>query len=175
MAKRWSKLRVRLEALFDPRVRLQVHCAGFRDDFGYPGVHSGGRYWITLSREVIWDFPKGLVAQADYWDAANESKHKHLSPLWREMLEINALPQDLRLPYSASDVSGVIRDYIDTPVYGLPGKRFDNDTYGLTDILKAADRRVSRKRIARYFNTNARDAVKAVLAARGCQLPAPCV
>jgi hypothetical protein len=38
----------------------------------------------------------------------------------------------------------LLREYIDTPTDGLLEKEFVNDRWGLTNILKAADRGLSR-------------------------------
>lgn len=166
MAKRWSKLQCRIEALFDPELNMRIHCAGFRDDHDTMGFHTSGRYWVTVSGKVIWDFPKDFVTWANYWDDANRSNYHPAS--WSALAEINGLPVDLKFPYTASDISALIRDYIDTPVGELLSKSFANDGHRLTDLFKAADRRISRKRVAHHFDGVATEAVTVILAARDC-------
>ena len=47
-------------------------------------------------------------------------------------------------PYTTdvSDISNLIREYIDTPVSEIVYKHFENDYWGLANILRAADRRI---------------------------------
>ena len=42
----------------------------------------------------------------------------------------------------------MLREYIDTPSSELMTKKFEGDHWGLTDILRAADRRIGRRRLA---------------------------
>jgi hypothetical protein len=44
-------------------------------------------------------------------------------------------------------VSDVMREYIETPKDELFAKSFENDKWGLTDILRAADRRIGKRRL----------------------------
>lgn len=44
-------------------------------------------------------------------------------------------------------ISNLIRDYIDTPVADILTRRFENDYWGLTDILRAADKRIGQRRL----------------------------
>lgn len=54
-------------------------------------------------------------------------------------------------PYQTDipDISALIREYIDTPKDEVFSKHFDNDYWGLINILKAADRRFGRTRLDR--------------------------
>jgi len=45
------------------------------------------------------------------------------------------------------DISNLIREYIDTPKAALLAKTLENDHWGLTDILKASDKRIGRRRL----------------------------
>jgi len=53
---RWSQLRVQIEALFDPALKLQLHCTAQRGEDGA----SIGRYWFVLNKENIWDEPQRI-------------------------------------------------------------------------------------------------------------------
>ena len=48
---------------------------------------------------------------------------------------------------SISSLSNLMREYIDTPEEHIFEKVFEADKWGLTDILKAADRRISKQRL----------------------------
>ena len=44
-------------------------------------------------------------------------------------------------------ISHLFRQYIDTPKDHLMGNHFNNDYWGVTNILKAADRRIGNRRL----------------------------
>lgn len=46
-----------------------------------------------------------------------------------------------------SDISDLIREYIDTPVSEIMTKHFENDYWGLANIFRAADRRIGQRRL----------------------------
>ena len=46
-------------------------------------------------------------------------------------------------------MSQLIREYIDTPKEELFTKHFENDNWGLINILKSADKRFGKRRLAR--------------------------
>lgn len=46
-----------------------------------------------------------------------------------------------------SDISNIIREYIDTPKDDIYSKYFELDKWGLTNILKSADRRIGKRRL----------------------------
>ena len=121
----WSKLQKRLYDLISPELDLQIHCGVYRMQSHY-GSTDLPRYWITLDKEIIWDYPKMLAEQPQLGK----------SPLkW--------------YPYGTNvgDISDLLREYIDTPAEDLLEKEFPNDRWGLTNILKSADRRFGRRRL----------------------------
>lgn len=75
------------------------------------------RYWITLGKEIIWDYPKEFVSRG------------YLDKEWPYVTDI-------------SDISCVIREYLDTPRERLLSEPFEHDRWGIVNILRAADRRV---------------------------------
>ena len=121
----WSKLQKRLYDLTSPELALQIHCGVYRMQSQYGGTGLP-RYWITLDKEIIWDYPKRSVDQPQLGKAPLE---------W--------------YPYGTDvcAISDLLREYIDTPVELLLEKEFANDAWGLTNILKAADRRFGRRRL----------------------------
>lgn len=121
----WSKLQKRLSDLISPELGLQIHCGVYRMQSQH-GSTDLPRYWITFGKEIIWDYPKMLIGQPQLGDVPLE---------W--------YPYDTDI----STISDLIREYIDTPSEDLLEKEFVNDRWGLTNILKAADRRFGRRRL----------------------------
>jgi hypothetical protein len=121
---RWSKLQKQLYQLFDPQIHIQIQCRLVRMNSQY-GSTDLPRYWITLGKEVIWNYPGqfslpgGGVARADGTMVVG---YPHSTDI--------------------SLISALIREYIDTPVSHLLSKQFTSDHWGLVNILRAADRRI---------------------------------
>ncbi len=113
--KPWSKLQKAIKNLFAPNIPLDIQCRVIRMS-SQRGSTNLPRYWITLGKETIWDYP------GDFKELATE------------------------YPYitDISEISCLIRDYIDTPVAELFSRTFD-DRWGLIDILLAADRRLGKR------------------------------
>jgi hypothetical protein len=145
MPKRWSKLRSPVEDLFADGLRLGIHCTVIRTTRANDGslVNVLGTFTVRLNGKAIWDFPKQFVT---YWTAYPDGGN-HYS-------------------YSVSDLNGLLREYLDTPKADLPEKKFVRDHFGLTDILKAADRRLGLERLTEYFRSDEQTWVLPVLEAR---------
>lgn len=125
MAKPWSKLQKEYYLLLAEGLNLQLHCSAYRMD-SQMGSTNLPRYWITLSKEIIWDYPKNFVGE----------KHPNRADLkW--------------YPYGndVPNISMLIREYIDTPKGEIFDKVFENDYWGLTNILKASDKRIGVRRL----------------------------
>ena len=123
---RWSKLQKRLYILISPEIDLQIHCVVYRmqSQRGSAGLP---RYWITLDKEIIWEYPKLIFKHPQL------GKYIHKKKAYPHTTDIN-------------DISDLIREYIDTPIEELLEKECANDYWGLINILKAADRRFGRRR-----------------------------
>lgn len=67
---------------------------------------------------------------------------------------------------SVSYISDIIRDYIDTPVSELLSHKFEKDYWGITEILKAADRRLGKAKLEEYFQISNNEAAKKVIKER---------
>ena len=131
--KRWSKLQKRLYLLTDEGTDFQLHLSVYRMQSAY-GSTDLPRYWITLGKDIIFDYPSDFIAKDENGvsfvrDLEGKSKY---------------------YPYSSdiSDISDFFREYIDTPADKLLDKHFDCDKWGLADILRAADKRIGRRRLA---------------------------
>lgn len=134
MSKPWSKLQRDLYQVLDDSINLQVQCRAYRMPASWSTNPQIPRYWITLGKEIIFDVPKEMSL---------EDKNK--------------------LYIHVPAISQLIRDYINTPLAELVEKKFD-DQFGITDILKAADRRVGKRQFDKLPKS---DAVQKVLQARG--------
>lgn len=121
--KRWSKLQKELYKLMTDDINFQLHCISYPMRSQYVSS-SLPRYYITLDKEILWDYPKDFILK----DENNEHK---VYPYYND----------------ASDISDLIREYIDTPKDDFFSKHFENDKWGLINILISADRRIGKKRL----------------------------
>ena len=124
----WSKLKRDLSKIIDDSINFQIHCVAYRMDSQY-GSTNLPRYWITLGKETIWDYPKDFVKE----DGTKNYLDK----------KIHAYPYSSDVP----DISDLLREYIDTPKEIIFEKHFENDKWGLANILKSADRRIGKRRL----------------------------
>lgn len=121
--RRWSKLQSRLYNLIEPSVNFQIHCALYEMNSN-DGYHSLKlpRYFITINKEIIFDYPK---------DFDTTKRYGH-----------NSYPWDTDI----SNISDVIEEYIQRP-YDKIMDKFENDKWGITDILRVCDRRLGKRRL----------------------------
>ncbi len=136
MSKPWSKLQRDIYKLIDDRINLQIQCRAYRMPESISTNPQIPRYWVTLGKEIIFDVPKN--AETGGYD-----------------------PNQLYIFIPL--ISQLIRDYINSPLDGLVEKKFDEDTFGFTDILKAADRRIGKRQWDKLPRT---EAVQKIIAAR---------
>jgi hypothetical protein len=132
----WSKLQKEIEKLFADELLLRIQCRAYRMN-SQCGSTDIPRYWITLGKDIIFDYPKDFPkAGASY-------------------------------PYltDVSSISRLIRDYIDTPVGNLLNKEFD-DPWGIVEIFLAADRRIGQRRFQALRKKLRSDVAKLVLEKR---------
>lgn len=122
--KRWSKLQKQLYLVIDDSINFQIHCSAYRMDSQH-GSTDLPRYWITLGKEIVFDYPKVSTDKKDY-------------------------------PYvnEVSDISDLFRQYLDTPREQLLEKTFEADKYGVTNLLKCADKRISVAKLKEHFSKN---------------------
>ena len=140
----WSKLQKEVYLLVDPKLDFQIHCVAYRMGSQY-GSTDLPRYWITLGKETIFDYPKHFI----HSEGPDEN-----SRIAYEALSI--------YPYSSetSEISNMLREYIDTPLSEL------RDHWGLTDILRAADRRIGQRRLAELAEIVSNPAAQKILKQR---------
>jgi hypothetical protein len=128
-------------------LQFQIHCRIVRMKSERGGTDLP-RYWITLDRETIWDYPGQFVTPG--------GTRRSDGGIIRGY------------PYSTdiSAISELIREYIDTPVADLLTHRFENDHWGLANILRAADRRIGQRHWSALKRKTHNEAALKVLASR---------
>ncbi len=119
----WSKLKTQIESLFDPSLKLEVYCAVYRKKTQHSMLELP-RYFFTLDKEIIWDYPKYFVDQKTAGDAIDH------------------------YPYNGvRHISDLLRTYLNSPRRLLLDLSDDQDEYNLFSLLKAADRRLSPSKL----------------------------
>lgn len=120
-----------LYLLIDEETGFQIHLSKYRMN-SQRGSTDLPRYWITVGRETEFDYPKQFVDKS-----SNGNGIKNLKG------EVSYYPYESDI----SDISGFIREYIDTPREELLSRTFESDCWGLADIFKAADKRIGKRRL----------------------------
>ena len=126
--RRWSKIQRELYKIVSEDINFQIHCAVYPMN-SERGSTDLPRYWITLDKEIIFDYPKQF--------ATGDGMVRNLTGF------------EAGYPYTTdiSDITDLIREYIDTPKEELLTKIFNRDFWGLINILRAADRRIGMRRL----------------------------
>ena len=129
MSKRWSKLQKRLYNLMDPKINFQIHCALYEmnSNDGYHG-NKLPRYFITIGKKIVFDYPKDFDTNKSYESTAY--------PWLTDM----------------SEISDVIEEYIQCPESEILHD-FEDDKWGITEILRVCDRRIGKRRLRELENT----------------------
>ena len=145
MGKRWSKLRKQVEGIFVEKLPLYIQCTEIRTTWNNDGslVEVLGVFTVRLEKEELWNFPKQFI---DYWTTYPDGENQY--------------------SYGVNDINYILRDYLDTPKELLLEKEFDRDYFGITNILKAADRRIGLKKVMNHFKASNQTFVFKVLEAR---------
>lgn len=148
--KKWSKLQKELYLIIDPTIDFQIHCVVYPMR-GDRATSPCPRYWITIGKEIVFDYPK------DFTDKNGHVPHHY-----------EFVSQEADYPYycDVSLISNLIRDYIDTPVADVLTRNFENDYRGLTDIFRAADKRIGQRRLERLRNSIKNQAAQKILQLR---------
>lgn len=142
MGKRWSKLQSRLYNLMDEKAEFQIHCALYEmnSNDGYHG-NKLPRYFITIGKDVVFDYPKQFDMTLKYG--------------W------NSYPWDCDI----SDISDMIEAYIECPENELM-QPFTDDKWGITDILRACDRRIGKRRLIQMHDETENAVVREIIEKR---------
>lgn len=137
----WSKLKKELIKLWVEELDLDIHQVIYRMQ-SQMGSTNLPRYFMTLKKEVIYDFPKDF-------------KHEVLNQGYFKTRQLkDAYPYEETI----SHLSQVIKLYIDTPIELLLSKEFPQD-FGLTLIFKSADRRIGKNKLQEWAKTLSPDSI----------------
>lgn len=140
----WSKLQKAVYLVLAPGLPLQIQCRVYPMDAVY-GTTGIPRYWITLGKEIIWDYPKQFVGLGYL--------KRHLPHQWPYATDI-------------SEISCLIREYLDTPRNRILSEPFEHDIWGIVDILRAMDRRVGSRQWEVLKQSTGSEAATKILAWR---------
>ena len=139
MAKRWSKLQSRLYRLIDPALNFQIHCAVYEMNSN-DGWHGNKlpRYFITIGKEIVFDYPKDFDTTWEYG--------------------YNAYPWKTDM----DRLSELIADYIQCSEADLM-KAAEGDRWGLTDILRVCDRRIGKRRLQKLKDSTTNETLLKII------------
>ena len=115
--KRWSKLKRDMESLMAPKLDFRIYANAYNLGECIPIP----RFWITVGRKIIWDWPKDFMEQEGWY-----------------------------FYDSAKKISQLLRDYINTPESELLSKQFE-DPFRLVPILRVSDKRIGKRRLKKLF------------------------
>ena len=142
MSKRWSKLQERVYNIVDPELNFQIHCALYEmnSNDGWHGEKLP-RYWITIGKEIVFDYPRMFNTFERYG--------------------FNSYPwyNDI------SCISDLIEGYIERPKEKLM-EPFENDSFGITNILRVCDRRIGKRRLKKIYDNVDNDVIKRIIELR---------
>ena len=126
----------------DPAVEFQIHCALYEmnSNDGYHG-NKLPRYFITIGKEIVFDYPKDFDTTYRYG--------------------FNSYPWDTDI----QDISNLIEQYIQRPESELMNP-LEEDRWGLTDILRACDRRIGKRRLSEIAKDTENEVVKKIIMKR---------
>ena len=122
MSKRWSKLQSKLYAIMIDD--FQIHVAVYNQN----GITSSNtnklpRYWITLGKEIVFDYPRLCENPYYYpWDS------------------------------DMSSISDVIEEYLSYPKSEILNFSSEKDYYGIAEFLKVCDKRIGKRRFSELKN-----------------------
>lgn len=143
----WSKLQRAVYLVLAPNLPLQLQCRVYPMDAVY-GTTGIPRYWVTLGKEIIWDYPRQFVSLG-YLD-------RQLPNKWPYATDI-------------SEISCLIREYLDTPRNEILSRPFEHDVWGIVNILRAADRRVGSRQWEALRHSSNSQALNKILDLRKVQ------
>lgn len=142
----WSKLQKQLYLIIDKDSKFQIHCSVYKTKSAWNAGQKSGiskkqeqipRYWITVgdNKEIIWDFPNNFLngesmIENPYWNVTPDDP--------------NTIKDTYFWDQNYTWVANLIREYLDTPRDQLLTKEFENDKYGLINVLRKYDRRISK-------------------------------
>ena len=117
--RRWSKLKKEIESMMDTDLNFQMYCNAY--EIGSYG-NEIMRYWITIDRKIVWDFPKEFSQDDWYYEDVD------ISYLIRDYINTN--PDDLN-------------NFTEL---------MSKDRFRLIPLLLTCDRRVGKRRLKEMYD-----------------------
>lgn len=114
----WSKLQSALYRIIDPEVGFQMHCCAYSIGESIPIP----RYWITIEKKIVWDFPKNAMWDEGQWYFGDETKA----------------------------LSCLIRAYVNCPNNELLSYEF-KDRWKMLPFLRVCDKRIGKRRLEKML------------------------
>ena len=97
----WSKLQKSLYLIVSDKADFQIHCSVYRMK-SQRGSTDLPRYWITIGKEIIFDYPKQFINSEENKNYPYETQISDISDCIRELrLQKEAL--NFRVELCASD------------------------------------------------------------------------
>lgn len=133
--------------IIDTDSKFQIHCSVYKTKSAWGAGQTCGisnkreaipRYWITVgdNKEIIWDFPNDFL--------------QHKSQVSVAYWNTDEVPNTINNTYfwnvNYTWVAETIKYYLDTPKEKLLTQTYNKDIYGLTDVLRKYDRRISKQK-----------------------------
>ena len=137
--RRWSRLQKRIYDLMDPKAGLHIHMALYemKSNDGWHGDKLP-RFFISVGKEIVLDYPKDFDTGVEGY-----------STTYPWLTDI-------------SDISDLLDEYTRTPKERIL-EPFESDSWGLTRLLSAADRRIGKRRLKALQETSDCRIVKMII------------
>lgn len=114
----WSKLQSALYRVVAKETDFQIHCCAYNTGLCIPFP----RYWITIGKDIVWDFPENAMCDTSDWYFYDEAK----------------------------GISRLIKAYVDCPRNDLFSFPF-YDRWKMLPFLQACDRRIGKRRLKKML------------------------
>lgn len=144
--KRLSKLQAALYNIIDPAIDFQMHCVAYPMRSGWASLarHGVPRYWITIGKDIVWDFPK-VCPQEELDAMCYPDLYSKCSAVISDVLRAYIdCPRERLRTFRASPIS------VPYPEYNRFSKLKFCDAmgirWGLLPILQACDRRIGKEK-----------------------------
>lgn len=137
--KPWSKLKKEVTKLWIDDVNVDIHQAVYRMD-SQRGSTDLPRYFVTLNKEIIFDYPKMFLNYTNYQTQyRGETREYTVRDTYPHINDV-------------SELSELLRTYIDTPKEKLLNP-IEKDIWGITDVCRALDKRLGKAKLESWAKT----------------------
>lgn len=153
---RWTKLQKSLDNLISPKLykRFAIHCTKYNwtNSSGYKSISTYPRCWLTLDKQIIWEFPGKFIAD----DVNNPLyiKDSNGNTYWNETKTVDG---------GYEYVMSTLKAYVNTPYEDLNKL---NDIIGLVSLLQLADKRTGKRKLTQIDTSTVSEAECKLINAR---------